>query len=88
MSVSRPVQVLQRMVASVSIVALLSSSLPAQTGQRSADVRSRMRRFRRPLRTNPQGQTEYAAPLQQYAQPHSVWAVGSRMRRTGFRNRC
>ncbi len=36
MSVSRPVHVLYRMVASVSMLALLSSSLPAQTAVANA----------------------------------------------------
>ena len=85
MSVSRPVDVLHRMVASLSIPALLSSDLrrrrgtlpdrPQQSTQTGAAV-------------NAQGQAEYPAPLGQYTQPYSMpWARGSRMCRTCFRNR-
>ena len=62
MSVSHPVHRFHRTVASVSIVALLSSSLLAQTGQMAAAI----------LPNSPQAQAEYAAPLKQYTQPNSI----------------
>ncbi|HVJ04263.1 MAG TPA: TolC family protein [Candidatus Saccharimonadales bacterium] len=69
MSVSRPGKMFHRVVASVSIIALLSSSLLAQTA---------------PAQTAPQGaaaqgaipppipQTPYSAPLSQYTRPYSI----------------
>ena len=62
MSVSHPVHRFHRTVASVSIVALLSSSLLAQTGQTAAAT----------LPNSPHAQAEYAAPLKQYTQPNSI----------------
>jgi len=62
MSVSRPVHLFHRTVASVSILALLSSSLLAQTGQAAAAA----------LPNSPQPQAEYSAPLKQYTQPNSI----------------
>ena len=62
MSVSHPVQRFHRAVASVAIVALLSSSLLAQTGQTAAAA----------LPNSPQAQPRYTAPLQQYTQPNSI----------------
>jgi outer membrane protein TolC len=60
MSVSRRVHLFHRMVASVSIIGMLSSSLLAQTGQPSA------------VPNSPQAQAEYKAPLSQSTQPYSV----------------
>jgi len=62
MSVSRPVEMLHRIVASVSIVGMLSSSLLAQTGQPVAAA----------VPNAPQAQAEYSAPMKQYTQPYSV----------------
>ena len=61
MSVSHPVHRFHRTVASVSILALLSSSLLAQTGQAAAT-----------LPNSPHAEAEYAAPLKQYTQPNSI----------------
>lgn len=71
MSVSRPVEVLRRMVASLSILALLSSSLPAQTEQAALPSSPQQST----PQGNPQGQPEYAAPLRQYTQPYSMLTV-------------
>jgi hypothetical protein len=60
MSVSRPVHLFHRMVASVSIIGMLSSSLLAQTGQPAA------------VPNSPQTQAEYKAPLSQSTQPYSA----------------
>jgi len=70
MSVSHPVHELQRMVAYLSILALLSSSLSAQTVQATLPNSPQQN-----SQTTPQGQTEYAAPLQQYTQPNSVLSI-------------
>jgi outer membrane protein TolC len=61
MSVSHPAHRFHRAVASVSILALLSSSLLAQTGQAAAT-----------LPNSPHAEAEYAAPLKQYTQPNSI----------------
>src|SRR5208282_5075992 len=73
MSVPRPVEVFQRMVASVSILALLSSSLPAQTGQTTAATLPDSPQ--QSAAVKPHSQPEYAAPMQQYAQPYSMLGV-------------
>ncbi len=65
MSVSRPVHVLHRVIASVAIFALLSSSnLPAQTtaGPNGAQISS-------------QAQSEYTTPLTPYTKPNSVLSI-------------
>lgn len=74
MSVSRPVHVLHRMVASVSIVALLSSSLLAQTGQSAAPTLPNSPQQNSPQnsQTSAQTQAEYAAPMKQYTRPYSI----------------
>ena len=61
MSVSRPVHVLHRMVASLSILALLSSNLLAQTGQTLPD--SPQQNTQTAPQTNAQSQAEYAGPF-------------------------
>lgn len=61
MSVSRPVHLFHRMVATVSIIGMLSSSLLAQTAQPAAAVPN-----------SPQAQAEYKAPLSESTQPRSV----------------
>jgi outer membrane protein TolC len=58
------------MVAYLSILALLSSSLSAQTVQATLPNSPQQN-----SQTTPQGQTEYAAPLQQYTQPNSVLSI-------------
>ena len=68
MSVSRRVHVLYRMVASVSIVALLSSSLPAQTPTARSPQQNTQT-------GNLQGQPDYATPLSPAAQPYSVLSL-------------
>ncbi len=76
MLISRPVQVLQRMVASVSILALLSSSMVGQTSVPTcvaAGLAAGNAQTNTPA--TPQGQAEYSAPLRQYTQPHSIWSI-------------
>ena len=76
MSVSRPVHVLHRMVASLSILALLSSSLLAQTGQTLPDSPQQNTQIPQTTpQTNEQSQAEYAAPLEQYTRPYSILGV-------------
>ncbi len=70
MSVSRPVHLLHRMVASVSIFALLSSSLPAQTT--AAMPNGAPQNSQTSTQASAQAQTEYTAPLTPYAQPNSI----------------
>jgi outer membrane protein len=74
MSVSRPVQVFHQMVASVSIIALLSSSLLAQTGQpaTTAPAGNPQQSTQTAPQNNMPGQAEYTAPLKQYTQPYSI----------------
>jgi outer membrane protein TolC len=73
MSVSRPVHLFHRTVASVSILALLSSALIAQTGQpTSATLPNNPPQN---TQANSQSQAEYPAPLQQYTQPYSILGV-------------
>jgi outer membrane protein len=62
MSVSRPVHLFHRMVASVSILGMLSSSLLAQAGQPVPAT----------VPNSPQAQVEFTAPLNQSTQPYSV----------------
>lgn len=69
MPVSRAVQVVRRMIASVSIFALMSSTLLAQSAPAA------LPNGPQPGTVNPTGQPEYAAPLQEYTRPHSVWRV-------------
>jgi outer membrane protein len=74
MSVSRPVHVFHRMIASVSIIALLSSSLLAQTGQSATTpLPGNPQQGTQPdPQVNAQNQPEYTAPLKQYTQPYSI----------------
>jgi outer membrane protein len=76
MSVSRPVHVFKEIVASVSIVALLSSSLLAQTGQPAAatlpDSPQNNAQSSAPSKPQTSPQSEYSAPLRQYTQPYSI----------------
>jgi outer membrane protein len=71
MPVSRSIEVFQRMVASVSILALLSSSLAAQTGPATIPD-SPPQSSQASAAVNPPGQPEYAAPLREYTQPASM----------------
>ncbi len=82
MSVSRPVHVLQRMVASVSIFALLSTSnnMSAQTaaGQNGAQVSqpSAQSSASASAQVSPQTQADYTTPLTPYTKPNpmkSLW---------------
>jgi outer membrane protein TolC len=59
------------MVASLSILTLLSSSLPAQTGQAALPSSPQQNT----PQTNTQGQAEYAAPLREYTRPYSMLGV-------------
>ncbi len=68
MSVSRPVHILHRMVASVAIFALLSSSLPAQTT--AALPRSPQQNSQ-----STQSQAEYTTPLTPFTTPNSILSV-------------
>ena len=65
MSVSRPVHLFHRMVASVSIVGMLSSSLLAQAGQPAPAA----------VPKSPQAEVEYTAPLNQFTHPYSVLSL-------------
>src|ERR1700687_3002665 len=62
MSVSRPVHLFHRMVASVSIIGMLSSNLLAQVGQPAPAT----------VPNSPQAQVEFTAPLHQSTQPYSI----------------
>jgi outer membrane protein TolC len=72
MSVSRSIDAFQRFVASLSIVAMLSSGLAAQTGALPDEPKTNSQSGGT---VNPPGQPEYAAPLQQYMEPHSVLGI-------------
>ena len=67
MSVSRPVHVLYRMVASVSMLALLSSGLPAQTAVANAPQQN--------APANPQNQVDYSTAMSPSAQPYSILSL-------------
>ncbi len=68
MSVSRPVHMLYRMVASVSILSMLSSGLAAQTPTAKGPQQITQA-------DNPQSQIDYATPFDQSAQPYSILSV-------------
>ncbi len=80
MSVSRPVHVLHRMVASVSIFALLSSNLPAQTtaaGQNGVQISqtSAQSNSQASAQVSPQTQAVYTTPLNSYTQPNPILSL-------------
>jgi len=69
MSVPRPVHVIHRTIASVAIVALLSSSLLAQTGQSTQTT------LPNGPQAKAQSQDNYAAPLTEYTHANSILSV-------------
>jgi outer membrane protein len=65
MSVSRPAHLFHRIVASVSIIGMFSSSLLAQAGQSTPAM----------IPNSQQAQAEFTAPLNQSTQPYSVLSL-------------
>ena len=77
MPVSRFILVFQRAIACVSILALLSSGLAAQTGAALLDApkANAQTGVQSSAAVNPPGQPEYSAPLLQYMEPHATRGV-------------